>query len=55
MSNDDSVVLEKHGQALWITINRPDKRNALNAAGLRRIAAIRCHGFLCRSQVIAEV
>ncbi|MBB5048910.1 enoyl-CoA hydratase/carnithine racemase [Rhodopseudomonas rhenobacensis] len=29
---DDSVVIEKRGQALWITINRPDKRNAINAA-----------------------
>ncbi len=25
---DDSVVIEKRGAALWITINRPDKRNA---------------------------
>ena len=24
------VLLEKRGQALWITLNRPDKRNALN-------------------------
>src|SRR5258708_6227902 len=36
---DNSVILEKRGQAFWITINRPDKRNALNAeviAGLAR-------------------
>src|SRR5579862_10051385 len=31
MSDNNSVVLEKRGQAFWITINRPDKRNALNA------------------------
>ncbi|ABD88741.1 enoyl-CoA hydratase/isomerase family protein [Rhodopseudomonas palustris] len=28
---DDSVIIEKRGAALWITINRPDKRNAINA------------------------
>src|SRR3982074_3228301 len=28
--NNNSVVLEKRGQALWITINRPEKRNAIN-------------------------
>jgi len=27
---DTSVILDKRGQAFWITINRPDKRNALN-------------------------
>jgi len=27
---DTSVILDKRGQAYWITINRPDKRNALN-------------------------
>src|SRR6204780_4548867 len=35
----DSVVLEKRGQAFWITINRPEKRNAINAdvvAGIAR-------------------
>ena len=26
----DTVILEKRGQAFWITINRPDKRNAIN-------------------------
>ena len=35
---DDSVILEKRGQAYWITINRPDKRNALNAAVIAGIA-----------------
>lgn len=30
MSKNDSVILEKRGAAFWITINRPDKRNALN-------------------------
>ena len=31
MTDNNSVVCEKRGQAFWITINRPDKRNALNA------------------------
>lgn len=31
MTKTKSVLLEKRGQALWITINRPEKRNALNA------------------------
>ncbi|MFC0242426.1 enoyl-CoA hydratase/isomerase family protein [Rhodopseudomonas telluris] len=30
MSNE-TVIIEKRDQALWITINRPDKRNAINA------------------------
>jgi methylglutaconyl-CoA hydratase len=37
--SDNSVVFEKRGQAFWITINRPEKRNALNGeviAGLAR-------------------
>src|SRR5258705_3909194 len=39
MADTDSVILEKRGQAFWITINRPDKRNALNGdviAGLAK-------------------
>jgi enoyl-CoA hydratase/carnithine racemase len=39
MSDNNSVILEKRAQAFWITINRPEKRNALNAdviAGLVR-------------------
>jgi methylglutaconyl-CoA hydratase len=39
MTDTSAVVLEKRGQALWITINRPDKRNAINAdvvAGIAR-------------------
>ena len=39
MTDNSSVHLEKRGQAFWITINRPEKRNALNAdviAGLAR-------------------
>src|SRR3954452_3720872 len=36
--NSNSVVLEKRGQAFWITINRPDKRNALNGAVIGGIA-----------------
>ncbi|MGY4311220.1 hypothetical protein ACVWW1_000523 [Bradyrhizobium sp. JR3.5] len=35
---DNSVLLEKRGQAFWITINRPDKRNALNAGVIAGIA-----------------
>jgi enoyl-CoA hydratase/carnithine racemase len=31
MADNNSVLLEKRGQALWISINRPEKRNALNA------------------------
>jgi methylglutaconyl-CoA hydratase len=30
MTDSESVILERRGQALWITINRPDKRNAIN-------------------------
>lgn len=39
MSDSPSVLTEKRGVAFWITINRPDKRNALNAsviAGIRQ-------------------
>ena len=32
MTDTNSVIREKRGQALWITINRPDKRNAINEA-----------------------
>lgn len=35
---DDSVILQKKGAALWITINRPDKRNAMNAGVIAGIA-----------------
>lgn len=31
MSGSENVIIDKRGQALWITINRPEKRNALNA------------------------
>ncbi len=43
--NSNSVVLEKRGQAFWITINRPDKRNALNGDGDRR----HCQGLSRRA------
>jgi len=39
MTDNSSVIREKRGQAFWITINRPDKRNAINAdvvAGIAR-------------------
>jgi len=38
MSDNATVILEKRGHAFWITLNRPDKRNAINAdviAGIR--------------------
>ena len=38
LASGAAVLLERRGAAFWITINRPDKRNALNAevvAGLR--------------------
>jgi enoyl-CoA hydratase/carnithine racemase len=34
----DSVILDKRGQSLWITINRPEKRNALNGDVIAGIA-----------------
>ena len=39
MTDTTSVIREKRGQAFWITINRPDKRNAINGdvvAGIAR-------------------
>ncbi|WP_298258196.1 enoyl-CoA hydratase/isomerase family protein [Bradyrhizobium sp.] len=39
MTETTSVLTEKRGSALWITINRPEKRNAVNAdviAGISR-------------------
>jgi methylglutaconyl-CoA hydratase len=35
---DNNVLLEKRGHALWITINRPEKRNALNGGVIGGIA-----------------
>jgi len=35
--SDASVLHDKRGHAFWITINRPDKRNALNASVLAGI------------------
>jgi enoyl-CoA hydratase/carnithine racemase len=35
--SDATVLHEKRGHAFWITINRPDKRNALNASVLAGI------------------
>lgn len=32
MTDNNSVMREKRGAAFWITINRPDKRNAFDAA-----------------------
>ena len=36
---DNSVIREKRGQAYWITINRPEKRNALNGSVIGGIAS----------------
>src|SRR6202012_470312 len=38
MTDNTSVLLEKRGQAFWITINRPDKRNAVNGDVIAGIA-----------------
>jgi enoyl-CoA hydratase/carnithine racemase len=38
MTDNSSVILEKRGQSFWITINRPEKRNALNADVIAGIA-----------------
>jgi len=39
MSETDAIVLERRGGAQWITINRPDKRNAINRAVIDGIHA----------------
>ena len=39
MTDHNSVLLEKRGSAFWITINRPEKRNALNGEVIAGIAA----------------
>jgi len=38
MTDSNSVILDKRGQAFWITINRPDKRNAINGDVIAGIA-----------------
>jgi enoyl-CoA hydratase/carnithine racemase len=38
MTDNNSVVLEKRGPAFWITINRPEKRNAINGDVVSGIA-----------------
>jgi enoyl-CoA hydratase/carnithine racemase len=37
MANDAPVLHDKRGHAFWITINRPEKRNALNAGVIAAI------------------
>ena len=39
MSEADAVLTERRGSALWITINRPERRNAINAAVVEGIHA----------------
>jgi enoyl-CoA hydratase/carnithine racemase len=39
MSESQVVLHERRGQALWITLNRPDKRNAINAEVLAGVRA----------------
>jgi len=41
MIENNSVILEKRGQAFWITINRPEKRNAINGDVIAGIV----HGY----------
>lgn len=36
-ANVDPVLVEKRGNALWITLNRPDKRNAFNSEVLAAV------------------
>jgi enoyl-CoA hydratase/carnithine racemase len=38
MANDAPVLHDKRGHAFWISINRPEKRNALNAEVIAAIA-----------------
>ena len=38
MADNNCVLLERRGQAYWITINRPDKRNAINGDVVAGIA-----------------
>jgi len=38
MADKNSVIREKRGQAFWITINRPDKRNVINGDVVAGIA-----------------
>src|ERR1700721_564648 len=38
MTDNSGVVLERRGRALWITINRPEQRKAMNAAVVAGIA-----------------
>src|ERR1700751_3386937 len=38
MTEPSSLILEKRGQALWIIINRPEKRNAINGDVIAGIA-----------------
>jgi methylglutaconyl-CoA hydratase len=37
--NDAVVLHERRGRAFWVTLNRPDKRNALNAAVIEGLRA----------------
>lgn len=39
MSEPDAVLTERRGTVLWITINRPERRNAINAAVIEGIHA----------------
>jgi enoyl-CoA hydratase/carnithine racemase len=38
MTDSNTVLIEKRGSALWITINRPEKRNAINGDVIAGIA-----------------
>ena len=41
MTDTSSVLIDKRGPALWITVNRPEKRNAINADVIAGIS----HGY----------
>jgi len=39
VSTDPELLIERRGQALWLTIQREDRRNAINATVLEALTA----------------
>lgn len=39
MSQPDAILTERRGTTLWITINRPERRNAINQSVIDGIKA----------------
>ena len=39
MANTEPVLIDRHGHTLWITINRPERRNAINESVIEGIKA----------------